>query len=93
VEVPLPPAARVMLGALSEIVGPGGDTEAARLMVPLNPFKLLRVIVEAPEEPAVMVRLLGLTVKAKSGCGEGLTVTVTATACDEDPLVPVTVAT
>ena len=68
-----------MLEALSEIAGPEGDMEAARLMVPVNPFKPLRVIVEAPEEPAVMVRLLGLAFMMKSGRGEGLTVTVTMT--------------
>jgi hypothetical protein len=76
VEVPLPPRDRVTLETLSEIAGPEGDIEAARLMVPLNPFKLLSVIVEEPEEPAVMVKLLGPAVMTKSGWGEGLTVTV-----------------
>jgi len=77
VEVPLPPADRAMLETLSEIAGPDGDIEAARLMVPVNPPKLLKVIVEKPEEPAVMAKLLGLAVKAKSGCEVTMTETVT----------------
>ena len=76
-EVPLPPADRVMLETLSETAGPEGDIEAARLMVPVNPPKLLKVIVEKPEEPAVMAKLLGLAVKAKSGCEVTMTETVT----------------
>ena len=55
------------LEALIEAVGPEGDTEAARLIVPANPFRLTRVIVEVPVEPAGRVRLLGLEVTAKSG--------------------------
>jgi len=77
VEVPLPPADRVLLETLSETAGPEGDIEAARLMVPVNPPKLLKVMVEEPEEPAVMARLLGLAVKAKSGCEDTMTETVT----------------
>ncbi len=92
-EVPLPPADRVMLGALSEIAGPEGDIEAARLTVPANPFTLVSVSVDTPEEPVVIDKLLGLAVIAKSGCGEGLTITVTATAWDDDPLVLVIVTT
>ena len=76
-EVPLPPADTAMLETLSEIAGPDGDIEAARLMVPVNPPKLLKVIVEKPEEPAVMAKLLGLAVKAKSGCEVTMTETVT----------------
>lgn len=91
--VPLPPAGRVMLEELSEIAGPEGDIEAARLIAPVNPFKLVTVIVEAPEEPAVMLKPLGLLVIAKLGWGEGLTVTVMLTVWEKDPLVPVTVAT
>ena len=76
-EVPLPPADRAMLETLSETAGPEGEIEAARLMVPVNPLKLLNVIVEEPEEPAVMAKLLGLAVKAKSGCEVTMTETVT----------------
>ena len=90
-DVPAPPPDRVMLGKLSDILGPDGAIEAAKLMVPLNPFKLISVIVEALEEPAGIVRLLKLAVMAKSGCGEGLTVTATLTVRDKNPLVPVTV--
>ncbi len=56
-----------MIEALSEIAGPEGDIEAARLMVPVNPFTLLSVSVEAPEEPAVMAKLLGFADIIKSG--------------------------
>ncbi len=66
-----------MLETLSEIAGPEGEIEAARLMVPVNPLKLLNVIVEEPEEPAVMAKLPGLAVKAKSGCEDTMTETVT----------------
>jgi hypothetical protein len=93
VTVPLPPADRLTLEALSESVGPEGDIEVARLMVPVNPLRLVRAIVEVAEEPAWRVKLLGLEVMAKSGCGGGFTVTVTVTAWDNDPLIPVTVIT
>jgi len=43
----------------------GGDVE--RDTVPLKPLRLVSVIVEVPEEPAMMVRLEGVAVIAKSG--------------------------
>jgi len=89
VEVPLPPAERAILVVLSEIAGPAGDIEAARLIVPLNPFRLTRAIVELPEEPAGRVMLVGLTVMAKSGFGGELTITVRVAGWDNDPLVPI----
>ena len=66
-EVPLPPADSVTLGPLSEMTGPEGEIEAPRLMVPVNPFTLLSVSVEAPDEPAVMAKLLGFADIMKSG--------------------------
>lgn len=82
-----------MLEALNETAGPVGDIEAARLMLPVNPFKLITASVELPEEPAGIVKLLGLTVIAKSGGGAGLTVMVTLATWDDGPLVPETVTT
>jgi len=65
-KAPLCPADNVMLEALREIAGPDGEIEAARFMVPANPFTLLKVTVEAADEPTVMVRLLGLADTVKS---------------------------
>lgn len=42
-------------------------TEAFKPMVPLNPFWLARLIVELADEPARMVRELGLEEIVKSG--------------------------
>jgi hypothetical protein len=82
-----------MLEALNEIAGPDGVREAARFMVPANPFKLVSVTVEDSEEPAVITKLLGFAEMAKSSFGEGLTTTVIETARDNDPLVPAIVTT
>lgn len=93
VDVPTPPADRVTLEALREVVGPEGDMTADKLMVPLNPFKLERMIVELLEVPAGMIKLVGLENAPKSPPRGGLTVTVTMTVWANPPLVPVTVIT
>jgi hypothetical protein len=92
-EVPPPPEENVMLEALREIVGPEGVMKAERLTVPANPFTLNTVMVEVLVVPAGTIRMLGLGDTAKSPCGGGLTVTVTVTAWENDPLVPVTATT
>jgi len=64
------------------------------LTVPLNPFRLVRTMVDAPEEPAGIVRLFGLAVIAKSDVEpDGTIVKATLTECDRLPLVPVTLTT
>jgi hypothetical protein len=51
VTVPVPPAERVTEPEPSEAVALDVDIVGARLMVPVNPDRLVRVIVEVPEEP------------------------------------------
>ena len=41
----------ITLAWLREAVGPLGETVDDRATVPANPFRLLRLIVEAPEFP------------------------------------------
>ncbi len=60
------------------------DPVAESVIVPLNPFKPLRLIVEVPEDPA-RIDMEGLVVIVKS-----TTLTVTSTECEREPLVPVT---
>jgi hypothetical protein len=67
VVVPVPPAERVMLVALRVVVGPEGDMEDVRLIVPEKPLMLVRVMMDAADEPAWTERLLGLAAMVKSG--------------------------
>ena len=48
------------LVVLNTVEGPVGVTVAVRLTVPPNPFWLVRLIVELPDEPAGIVREFGL---------------------------------
>ena len=57
VEVPVPPDVRVMLVGLREAVMPEGETEVARLTVPVKPLRLVTVTDDCVAEPAVTVRL------------------------------------
>ena len=91
VVVPVPPDDKVTLAALRVVVGPDGDMDDARVIVPAKPLMLIRVIEDAAEDPAWMVRLTGLAVMVKSGGGGWLTVTVIVTGWTSVPLVPVTV--
>jgi len=54
-------------------LGPGGETEADTLTVPLKPFWLVTVSVELPDEPCWMLREFGLNVTEKSGVGGACT--------------------
>jgi len=58
--VPVPPDERVMLVGLREAVAPEGEADVARLTVPVNPLRLVRVTVDCVDEPAVTVRLDGV---------------------------------
>jgi hypothetical protein len=60
VEVPDPPADKVMLAGLKDVVGPVGETVAARLTFPANTYWLLRVMVDVEELPTLMIRVVGL---------------------------------
>ena len=77
-EVPVPPDERVTVAEVRLTVSPAG-TEADRVMVPVKPLRLVRVAVEVAEVPCATLRLLGLTLREKSGIGEGLTATEIAT--------------
>jgi len=87
-EEPEPPLERVTLVGFKEADSPDGDTEGARLTVPTKPLRLVRLIVEVAEDPAWKLRLAGLLEILKSG--GTTTFTDTATQCESEPLVPVT---
>ncbi len=68
VDIPVPPAARVTLGALKEGVSPVGEDTADRLTVPAKLLRLVSVMVEVAEDPTGMLDgLAGLAVMVKSG--------------------------
>src|SRR5256712_10724041 len=76
VEVAVPFAANITLLGLTETVGhtrtrPDDEIEALRLAVPDRPLRLVRVIVEEPDEPHRIVRELGEAPRPKSGGGGG----------------------
>ena len=59
---------------------------AARLTVPVKPFRAVTVMLEVPVTPTFGFRLVGLATKVKS-----VTVTVTVVEWESDPLDPVAV--
>ncbi len=71
---------------LRETVGPEGDTDAERIMLPESPLILVIVRLEFVLAPAGMLRELGLAEMLKS-----TTITVTWTERVREPLVAVTV--
>ena len=72
-------------------VGPDGVIVDESATVPVKPFLLLTSIIDVPQLPCAMVRLVGLALMTKSGCGPEVTVIETVAACVREPLVPVTV--
>jgi len=76
---------------LTEAVGPVGDTATLRVTLPEKPLRLVRVIVEFPDDPWTMLKVVGLEEMLKSGVAGAATVTGTTTEWESDPLVPVTV--
>ncbi len=86
VEVVDPPAVRVTLAGFSEAVRLPEDEAAVRVMVPLNPPRLARLMVEEPLEPVAKLTVVGLGEMLKSG-----TLTVMVTLWTRLPIVPVTV--
>ena len=66
-EEPDPPGGSVMLVRLSVAVIPLDEVVSVNVIVPLKPFRLVRVITELPDDPAAIVMLDGLELIAKSG--------------------------
>jgi len=66
-EEPDPPGGRGMLVRLSVAVIPLDEVVSVNVIVPLKPFRLVRVITELPDDPAAIVMLDGLELIAKSG--------------------------
>ncbi len=52
VAVPDPPGLRVTLLRFIEAVRPDGEVDVEREIVPLKPLRLVRVMLEVPEEPS-----------------------------------------
>jgi len=69
-------------------VGPEGEIETDREIVPAKPLRLVTLIVEVPEDPWSIVMLPALAEIEKLGAA---TVTEMLATCDSVPLVPVTV--
>ena len=67
VAVAEPLAGTVRLETFKVTVGPVGLTATLRVTEPVKLLTLVIVTVDVAEEPALMLRLLGLTVVAKSG--------------------------
>ncbi len=65
VELPVPPAVRVTVGELKDIVSPIGDDAAVRLTVPAKPLRLVSVMVDVAEVPCVTFSEVGLAVMLK----------------------------
>lgn len=77
---------------LNDVLGPEGDTETERFTVPLNPFMLVKVRLNAPEELRGMLMDEGLPEIEKSGTTvTDVTVTGIVVECEIEPLVPVTI--
>ncbi len=90
VELPEPPALRVTVVGFRETVAPEeGTIVVERVTVPENPFRLLTVIVDVPDDPDWTVRADWLLETLKSGAS--VTVTVTVVEWTRDPEVPVMV--
>ena len=90
-EFAVPPPTRVMLFGFRLVVSPAGVDVDVRDTVPEKLLRLVTLMVEVPDEPREMMRLVGLADKEKLGGGEPVTDTNTNAECDSDPLVPVTV--
>jgi hypothetical protein len=88
VKVAVPPGRRLTLVLLKVMVSPAGEDESVRLIVPLNPLRLETVTVETNEKPCVILKLLGLVVREKSGRGTPFTITDNRTVWNDVPLIP-----
>ena len=66
VEFPEPAEARLTLAGFREAVRPEGETNAVNATVPAKPPRLLDTMVEPPDCPAKMLRLVELVEIEKS---------------------------
>lgn len=87
----VPPPLSVTLFAPSTIRGPVGETVALRLMVPENPFRLVKFRKILFEEPCEIVSDDGVAEMLKSGGERLVTANEPTAVCVSDPLVAVTV--
>ena len=86
------PDASVTLAGLSESPGPDGDIVADKFTVPEKLLTLVMLRVDVAEEPAVIVKLVGFAVSAKSGAVLVLKVAV-CTVSGTEVAVPLTIVT
>ncbi len=86
VEAPDPFCVRATFGGLVEEAGPEGATLVERPMLPANPPRPFRSIVEVPDRPATTVMLAELAEMEKS-----TTVTITSAVRVNEPLIAFTV--
>lgn len=91
IDVAAPPEESVTLAGLTVAVRFAGDTEVVSETMPANPFRLDREIVDALDDPAVNPSVDGLAEVVKSGAVGEVTVTISFTECEREPLVPATV--
>ncbi len=78
----VPPGVKVRLDGLVEALRLVEFTDVERLIVPPKPPELLMVMVEVPDEPAVIVRPVGFALTVKSP-----TPTETVDVWESEPLV------
>jgi hypothetical protein len=91
IEFAVPPLTRVTFAGFRLIESPDGLAIENMETVPANPFRLVRVRVDLPEEPLRIVRLEGLAEIEKSPVVRLLTRIPTCTVWELVPLAPVTV--
>lgn len=84
VAVEVPPAAKFTDTEDSEKPGPIGEMLAERLIVPVNPPVLVRVITDDPDPPTMICIVDGLDVTVKLGSAGSATVIV----CDTVAFAP-----
>ena len=89
IDVAEPPEVRVSVELLRVVLGPEGEIDVERLIVPLNPLRLVIVIVELSVEDRERVKDDGSANMEKSGFTA--TETDAVVECEREPLEPVTV--
>ena len=89
VEAPEAPGDSVTVRGLNDDPGPEGERLAVRVTVPENPFKLVKVIVDEFEAPAIIFSVAWLEETVKPG--GGVTIRVIEVAFLTEPLTPFTV--
>jgi len=89
IDVAEPPEVRVSVELLRVVLGPEGEIDVERLIVPLNPLRLVIVMVELSVEDRERVKDDGSAEMEKSGFTA--TETDTVVEWEREPLEPVTV--